>query len=88
MKPRNKYEVTLHVSAADWLAAIRALKDLVDHVDEHGPECSSVSGGGAASHWVDIQHNPEQTPENYARELRAYVDAMRLKPTLEGEAKP
>lgn len=69
-RPRNVYEVTLRVSAADWDEAVRRLCELTDHVVDHGPDCELVGGTG----FVHIEHDPTQTEENYQRQLREYVD--------------
>lgn len=73
--PKRRFEIRLTVSGDDWPTTMRELSQLVDHVDDHGPECTSVSGSPASGHIVTVHHDASQTHERYHEQLRAYLAA-------------
>lgn len=69
--PHKRYEVKLVVHAHTWEEALRYLQEFQHEVESHGEECSLVSGGRG---WIDIQRRPQQTQENYDRELAVWFE--------------
>lgn len=75
--PKRRFEVEIHVSGDIWADVIDTLRDLLPHIEEHGPSCDSVSGGPSRGHWVRVTERPEMTHERYHEQLDAYLDELR-----------
>jgi len=71
--PDHAFELVISVGGETWPRTVAELQRLTDHVAKHGPECNLVSGGGGCAE-VRIRRR-DVTPENYQRELAAWVDA-------------
>ena len=97
-KPRRQFEIDIHISGDTWDDVVNEIHDTLDHVDVHGPECSSVSGGVHSGHTVTVITTPGKTSEQYHEELQQYLaqrDAatpgaqtilMYQQPAVEGES--
>ena len=72
-KPHRRFELTIKVSADEWKYALADLKDLVDHVEEHGPNCASVMGGPVAGHIVSVVEDPDMTHDKYFEQLDLWL---------------
>lgn len=85
--PRRAYELTLCISADTWDNAVAEMRRVVEHVEEHGPGCNSISGGSSTGHIVEIEHRPEMTAGRYREELRAWSERQResARPKLTAE---
>lgn len=73
-RPARRFTVTIEAGGDTWDDIAHALRDLLPHIEEHGPKCDSVSGGCSGGHWVRVIENPEMTPEKYRAALDAYLD--------------
>jgi hypothetical protein len=72
-RPKRRFAVEIHVSGDEWADVQHALRDLLSHIEEHGPQCSAVSGGVTSGHWVRVTEDPEQTSQRYHEQLAAYL---------------
>lgn len=73
--PRRAAEIDVRVGANNWDDAVRELKWTVEHVEDHGPSCQSVSGGPSGNHIVTVYQDPTMTHERYFEELDKYLAA-------------
>jgi hypothetical protein len=73
MAPKRRFEIIVSLSADDWQTAKRELADLAEHIADHGPECTSVSGGPSSGHFVVVTERPEQTHEKWEGELELFL---------------
>lgn len=71
--PKRRFTIDISIGADDWDTARRELLEVADHIAQHGPECSSVSGGYSAGHAVTITERPEMTHDSYFEALEAYL---------------
>lgn len=78
--PSRRFELMIRISGDEWIDVIRDLEELALHIEQHGPECSSVSGGYSSGHTVTVVERPEQTREKYHAELDAYLARRRHAP--------
>lgn len=86
-KPKRAFEVEIRVGGDTWEDVARHLRDLMIHIEDHGPRCSSVSGGPSVGSYVDIVERPEMTHERYHEELERYLRRP-LTPGSNGGGKP
>lgn len=75
--PRRAFELTLRISADTWDDALAEARRVLEHIEEHGPGCNSISGGTSTGHIVAIEHRPEMTAGRYREELRAWSERQR-----------
>lgn len=73
-RPHRAYELDIHIGGDTWEDVMRNFRELADHIPEHGPACSSVSGSPSCGHTVNVTHRPEMTNDRYFRELDAWMD--------------
>lgn len=73
--PKRRFVLSINISGDTFADVLRELRELTPHVEEHGPACSSSSGGGPSSHWVDIVEDPTMTPERYQAEVEEWCRA-------------
>lgn len=85
-RPERRWTVTLNVGADEWDDAAHELMRLAEHVREHGPGCSQVSGSPSVGSSVDIVSRPDMTHERYFAELDAYLDEERWTRSGRGDA--
>ena len=71
--PRRRWEVRITVGGDTWDDVKWQLRDLLPHIEDHGPECKSVSGSPSSNHVVYVLHDPEMTHERYHEELDRYL---------------
>jgi hypothetical protein len=84
-RPRRRFTVEIEVSGDSWEHVQRGLQDLLPHIEDHGPQCSSVSGGYSSGHWIRVTENPEMTPQKYRAEVESYVAGLKAqKETADG----
>ncbi len=76
-KPKRKYELSLTISGDLWTDVVQQLRMLLPHIEDHGEQCDSVSGGYSGGHTVQLTVNPEQTHDKFAAELDAYLEARK-----------
>ena len=67
---RRKYDITIEIGGDEWEDAQNEIERVLQHITEHGPECSLVSGGCSTSAIVTILFNPAMTHERYFEELK------------------
>lgn len=67
--PKRCYQLKINVGGDTWEDVIWQLKDLVDHVIDHGPECQMVSGGCNAGWNIEVEHRPDMTNAKYFEAL-------------------
>ena len=72
--PKHAFELTIRIGGEDWIQTVRELERLTDHVIEHGPRCTMVSGGS----YVRIEIR-DVTPEAYRKELNAWLKQQRVR---------
>ncbi len=70
--PKHTFDLTLHISACDWDTLVRRMRDEVEHIADHGPECKSLWGGAGTCGHVEIVHRPEVTEESFRAELETW----------------
>lgn len=75
-RPHRTFELDVHVDGDLWDDVIRELHHLARHIEQHGPECSSVGGGYSTGHIVRIRHDPEMTGDRYRDLLEKYLEEM------------
>ncbi len=80
-RPHRAFEITIRVGADTWEDAIAELLRMAYHIEEHGPNCNSVSGGYSTNHTVTILQNPQMTHDRYFEQLGAYLAAKKEEPT-------
>lgn len=73
IRPHRAFELKITIGADEWPQVLRELAELVDHLEDHGPTCSSLSGGPSVGHIVDIKTDPTMTNEIYHERLIAYL---------------
>ena len=76
-KPKRRFTVTIEVGGDAWIDVARSLRELLPHIEDHGPKCDSVSGGVSSGHWVHVVEDQEMTPEKYHAALDAYLAEVR-----------
>lgn len=84
-RPRRTFELDLHVDGDSWKDVLRELLYLAHHIEEHGPECTSVGGGYSTGHRVKVRHDPEMTGDLFREHLAVYL--ARLDALGENEGK-
>lgn len=75
--PKRRFEVQIVIGGDTWPDVLDRLQDLLLHIGDHGPACSSVSGGYVSGHWVQVTEHPEMTHDRYVAELDAYLDSRK-----------
>lgn len=75
--PRRRFHVDISIDGDTWDDVARQVEELLPHIAEHGPACSSVSGGYAGGHWVHVTERPEVSREAYHAALDAYLEARK-----------
>lgn len=73
--PRRAVEIDLHVGANNWADAVRELVETAAHIEDHGPQCSSVAGSPSSNHIVTVYQDPTMTHERYFEALDRYLAA-------------
>lgn len=64
-RPQRRYKVTITIQGDTWEDAMRELRGIARHVEDHGPECQQVSGGYSTGSIVDVEFDPEMTGDKY-----------------------
>ena len=78
--PKRAFEIKIRISADCWASALDELEFLAGELLARGPDCESVSGGVHSGHIVEVEENPEITPEIFREQLRKY-NARRIAQT-------
>jgi len=89
--PRRAFELTIKIGGDTWRDVLRDLLDTARHVEQHGPQCNSVSGGYSTNHIVDVRVDPDMTHDRYVDQLEAYLAeqlAAECAPTLDHAQSP
>src|SRR5512146_879973 len=60
-RPHRHVELSIEIGADGWDFVVRELRRLTTHIEEHGLDCTSVSGGPDGNHIVQIHVYPEMT---------------------------
>ncbi len=76
VRPHRAFELDIHIGGDTWEDVMRNFHELADHIPEHGPACSSVSGSPSCGHTVSVTQRPEMTHEKYIEALRVYIDRL------------
>jgi hypothetical protein len=76
--PHRRFEVVLRIGADEWNGVLREVDWIRREIEEHGPTCTSVSGGPDSNHIVEIAERPEMTHDRYFEELETHLAAVRL----------
>ena len=76
-RPKRRWTIDVHASGDEWVDAVTRLRELADHVEEHGQACEMVMGGHVSSGYVHVRHDPDMTHEKYGQALDAYLAAQR-----------
>lgn len=76
-RPSRRFEIEIHVSGDTWDDVRHAINDVLGHIQDHGPECTSVSGSPSWGHWVTVVERPEMTHERWRQELETYLEEQR-----------
>lgn len=69
--PRHPFEVRITIGGDDWDYITRTMAELVEHLKDHGSNCSLASGGAGGSHSVNVEKR-DITPEQYHSELASW----------------
>lgn len=80
-RPKRRWTVDIHASADEWPQAISTLRELADHLEEHGPTCDLVQGGYSGSGYIRVAEDPSMTHEKYGQALDAYLASLRQSAT-------
>lgn len=72
-RPRRAFVLEIEIGGDTWDDVMRNFHELAEHIPEHGPECSSVSGSPSCGHHVIVTHSPEMTHERYIQDLEAWI---------------
>lgn len=75
--PRRRFTLEIQVGGDEWNDVVMALRFLLPHIEEHGPACTSVSGGSSGSHVVTVIEDKEMTREKYTVALAEYVEGLK-----------
>lgn len=70
--PRHAFEVTIKIGGDDWEYVLRAIKELAQYLEDHGPECKLLSAGAGGCHHVHIETR-DIAPEDYHMELMRWA---------------
>ena len=70
--PRRRFTILVSVGGDTWADALRELVGLVEHIEEHGPECSSTRGGPDSGGYVYVTEDPEQTHDRYFEQIEEW----------------
>lgn len=79
-RPKRAFEVQITVGGDTWADIKYQLRDLLPHIEDHGPECNSVSGSPSANHIVTVFQNPEMTHEKYFEAIHAWLKREKGEP--------
>lgn len=71
--PRRAVEIDVHVGANNWADAVRELVETAAHIEDHGPQCSSVAGSPSSNHIVTVYQDPTMTHERYFEMVDKYL---------------
>lgn len=74
--PVQPFELTIAIGAESWDLAIGRLRELANHIAEHGPDCSMVSGSAGSHASVTIVRR-EVSPGRFRKELFEWFDRQR-----------
>lgn len=69
--PMHPFEVRISIGGDDWDYVLRTINDLAQHLREHGPECSLLSGGADGCHSVTVMRR-DVSIEDFHRELHQW----------------
>jgi hypothetical protein len=75
--PQKRFKVTLVIEAWDWEDVVRETENLAMHLEDHGPVCASVMGGGSVSHTVRVEKDEDITRERWASDLDDYLESLK-----------
>jgi hypothetical protein len=79
-RPQRMYQVTIEVGADSWEDTAAEIRRVLEHVEEHGPECSLVSGGYSSGSHVTVRHDPAMSHDAYFAALDQYLNASNPHP--------
>jgi hypothetical protein len=79
--PHRRLRLKLDLGADSWQemrVAIKQIEYRLLEQEDNGPNERLVcTSGGCGSGWhLEVEVNVDQSPENYQRQLRAYVDSL------------
>lgn len=80
-KPKRRFTIEIEIGGDTWDDAARGLRDIAQHVEEHGPACKMVSGSPSCGYSVVVVEEPNATHESYFAELERYLSEQESKAT-------
>lgn len=80
--PSRAFELNIKIGGDTWEDVLRNLRELASHVEDHGSNCNSVSGGYSSHHIVDVRIRPDLTHDQYSVELEEYLKNLRSPNTV------
>src|ERR1700682_933721 len=86
-KPRRRIVFLAKIEADDWQRLGAELEHLARELDRHGKlSPSSISGGYSCGHIVVTSEDGSIDHDSWARELDAYLEALRISETAKSNA--
>lgn len=76
-RPKRRFDLQITIGGDTWEDVARACDEIVSHVAEHGPACTSVSGGPSSGWAVSVTERPEMTHEAYFAAVEKYLAEQR-----------
>lgn len=70
--PRRRWLVEINVGGDELEDVLREILRMAEHVQEHGKDCSMVSGGYSTGGFVRITENPDMTHDRYFEEIERW----------------
>jgi hypothetical protein len=77
--PLHPFEVSIKIGGNDWPYVLQTVKELAEHLEQHGPDCTMASGGWSGCHSVDVRKR-DISAEDYRRELDQWFQALKQTP--------
>ena len=85
LPPKPTFTVEITVGGCDWGTVMSRFVEAANHVQAHGPQCTSVWGGAGTHGHVHIERR-DVTAETYEAELSAWWLAKKATATIPTEA--
>lgn len=76
-RPKRAFTIELVAGGDTFADAADLIREMADHVGDHGVACDFVSGGPSRGGFIRISKRPEMTHDRYHDELRKHLDAER-----------
>lgn len=70
--PKRAFEVTICWGGDTWEDVMREVERSVEHLREHGPECSLVSGAPNTGGWVRVHRDAEMSSDRYFEQIEEW----------------